>query len=42
MLIIDSMGFDVMSVLASRPSIPRRLTVNICSRPSRRLFAAPG
>jgi len=42
MLIMDSTGFDVTRVLASRPSIPRRLTVNISSRPSRRLLAAPG
>ena len=42
MLIIDLIGFEVTSVFASGPSMPSRLTVNISSRPSRRLFAAPG
>jgi len=42
MLIMLSTGLEVTSVLARRPSMPRRLTVNICSSPSRRLFAAPG
>ena len=40
--IIDSTGLEVVRVLASRPSIPRRVTVNICSRPSRSDAAAPG
>ena len=34
MLIMESTGLDVTKVLASRTSIPRRLTVNISSRPS--------
>jgi hypothetical protein len=42
MLIMDSTGLDVMTVLPRRPSIPRRLTVNISSRPSRSEQAAPG
>src|SRR6202011_1209657 len=42
MEIIDSTGFDVVSVLASRPSMPRRATVNISSSPSRSDAAAPG
>ena len=40
--IIDSTGLDVISVLASWPSMPRRVTVNISSRPSRSEAAAPG
>jgi hypothetical protein len=40
--IIDSTGFEVVSVLASRPSMPRRATVNISSSPSSRLAAAAG
>src|SRR5512144_2445127 len=40
--IIDSIGLEVVSVLASRPSMPSRLTVNISSRPSRSEAAAPG
>src|ERR1700741_1019760 len=40
--IIDSTGLDVVSVLARRPSMPRRATVNISSSPSRRLAAALG
>jgi len=35
-------GFEVTSVLARHRSVPRRRTVNTSSRPSRRLFAAPG
>src|SRR6185295_4938938 len=42
MEIIDSTGLDVVSVLARRPSMPRRATVNISSSPSRRLAAALG
>ena len=42
MEIIDSTGFEVVSVLARRPSMPRRATVNISSSPSSRLAAAPG
>ena len=42
MEIIDSMGLLVVRVLARRPSMPRRATVNISSSPSSRLAAAPG
>lgn len=40
--IIDSTGFDVVKVLARRPSVPRGATVNISSSPSRSDDAAPG
>jgi hypothetical protein len=42
MEIIDSTGFDVVNVLARRPSMPSRVTVNISSSPSRSDAAAPG
>jgi hypothetical protein len=42
MEIIDSIGLLVVSVLARRPSMPRRATVNISSRPLRMEAAAPG
>jgi hypothetical protein len=41
MEIIDSTGLLVVGVLASRPSMPQRATVNISSSPSRS-DAAPG
>ena len=42
MEIIDSTGLLVVNVLARRPSMPRRATVNISSSPSRSDAAAPG
>jgi len=42
MEIIDSTGLEVVSVLARRPSMPSRATVNISSRPSRSDAAAAG
>ena len=42
MEIIDSMGLLVVRVLARRPSMPRRATVNISSSPSRSDAAALG
>jgi hypothetical protein len=42
MAIIDSTGLDVVSVLATRTSMPSRATVNISSRHSRSEVAAPG
>src|SRR6201993_445702 len=38
--ITDSTGFDVVNVLASRPSMPSRATVNICSIPLRSVDVA--
>ncbi len=40
--IIDSIGLEVVRVLASRPLIPSLLTVNISSSPSRSDAAALG
>src|SRR3954451_11769059 len=40
--IIDSHGFVDCSVLRSAPRTPRRVTVNVSSRPSRSDAAAPG
>ena len=40
--IIDSMGLLVVRVLARRPSMPSRVTVNISSSPSRSDAAALG
>jgi hypothetical protein len=40
--IIESIGFEVTRVVASRPSMPSRATVNISSSPSRSDAAAPG
>src|SRR6266545_3449143 len=42
MEIIDSIGFEVVSVVASRPVIPSRATVNSSVMPSRSDAAAPG
>src|SRR5439155_23731681 len=42
MEIIDSIGLEVVNVRARLPVMPSLVTVNISSRPSRRLAAAPG
>ena len=42
MEIIDSMQLVLVRVLASAPLTPMRLTVNMSSRPSRKLAAASG
>jgi hypothetical protein len=40
--IIDATGFVLITVLSSDPVTPRRVTVSVSARPSRRLAAASG